>query len=739
MARLPSRDDLPQAVAQGSGIMVRPAQSNVGEALMQFGGVLGAQAKEDRRKQGVLERARATAYLQKQLMEGAERYTVQNKPDVGKWGDEFAKGSRSWRDEAAKHITDPNERELFMLQAEDDVTRYNINIRTGAQKIQNERQIETAKVAMDQIVDAAALTKDENERIALLSRVRDLGKDLVDSGLMTPAAMADFDIKARQKVAGLVVEQTIMNDPGVAYGALTGKPTESYVQKLGNKENAQRNPKARPRNPDGSLASSALGLFQFTDETWEGLRKKYPELGLTKSYGKVDNDLDGRLDPEQQYRAMQKFTELNAAQLRANDIQVTEATLYLAHFAGVGGAIKLLSADPTAPADKLFPKEAAANPRHFMGKTVAGTIASLTKGFNGQPIKVGAEYASLTPEQRITLTSKAKSAADTAWSQNKDEFATELMSTIADEAMAFGSREEAMKYVSEAEASADVRLKAEQLVNSRWNTQEKIKEEQRQEQWQQTYKTVQDGMDQGADKAELDALANKLTDQNDRASLKKFIADGPPQTDDWKLVNEIDRLRYSSSAEDQKKFIEMDLTRPGMLAGLSTQTRQQMFNQQEAARKSMRPDGKAPVFTTMAEIRGSYPPQLGLNVSGAKPDPEDVAVWNVIQSDIQARLDAEFTRTGQEPDQTRVNQIADEAIISWHNSTKTGGMFGLFQGDTSMAKAISDAYEALPAEGRKPLAHMWRDFVGVVEAKNRETGGKKVPTPEAFMQIYLKR
>jgi hypothetical protein len=738
MARLPTRDDLPQAVPSPAGGIVRAPQNNIGSALSRLGASMAAQAAEDRKKQGVMERARATAMLQSGLIESSSNYTPQNKPDVTKWSEDFYKGSTRLREESAKLISDPNERELFMLQSEDDLTRYNVNISQNAQKIQNERHIETTTLSMDQILDAAALTEDEEERIALLSKYRALSKDLVDANLMSPAKAADLDQKGRQKVAGLVVQQQIMKSPGVAYGALTGEPTENFLHKTLGKENARRDPTARPRDKDGNLMSSALGLFQFTDETWEGLRKKYPELGLTKSYGKVDNPNDGRLDNEQQMRAMRALTKENAAALRKADLPVTEATLYLAHFAGAGGAAKLLSADPGARAEVLFPAEAKANPRHFVGKTVGEAIASLTKGMDGQPIKVGPEYASLSAEQKIVLERQAKAAADQQWNQNKDEFETDMLATLADEAMMMDSREESLKYLQESDGSASVKLKAEPIINQRWNAKNKIKEERRQEEWQQTYKAVQDGMDAGADPVSLKDMADKLTDQNDRAALNKFILEGPPKKDTDALVNRIDTLRYSSDPEDQKKFIEMDLTTPEMLSGLTSASRQEMFRQQAAARKAQLPDGSSPELMTIANIRDSYPVQLGLEIKGANPDPEDVAVWSVIQGNIQMQLNAFTQQNGKPPDTAQAQQIADQAIISWHQSTKTGGIWGFNQNDTPMAKAISDRYEAMPAKDRPPLSALWRTYLSELQAHNQKTGKNLQPNPSFFMENYLK-
>ena len=90
------------------------------------------------------------------------------------------------------------------------------------------------------------------------------------------------------------------------------------------------------RNPN----SSATGRYQFIDSTWRGLMNNYPELGLT---------WDGRTDPAQQERAMQRFTSDNAAVLERSGIPVDGGSLYAAHFLGPGGAVNALSQPDQTP------------------------------------------------------------------------------------------------------------------------------------------------------------------------------------------------------------------------------------------------------------------------------------------------------------------------------------------------------------------------------------------------------
>lgn len=114
----------------------------------------------------------------------------------------------------------------------------------------------------------------------------------------------------------------------------------------------------RAKNPK----STATGRYQFLGSTWNGLAKKYPQLGLTP---------DGRYDPEQQERAMMRFTYDNANSLDRAGIPITNGTLYAAHFLGDGGARKVLRANPNTPVAQLVGGDViSANP-FLRGMTVA--------------------------------------------------------------------------------------------------------------------------------------------------------------------------------------------------------------------------------------------------------------------------------------------------------------------------------------------------------------------------------
>ncbi|CAO4179688.1 Transglycosylase SLT domain-containing protein [Methylorubrum populi] len=125
-------------------------------------------------------------------------------------------------------------------------------------------------------------------------------------------------------------------------------------------------------------ASTATGRYQFTKDTWAGLARKYPDLGLTP---------DGRTDAAQQERAMQAFTNDNARALTAAGVPINPGNLYVSHFLGEAGGPRFITgalSSPDAPAtDFVTPGAARANRTIFFNR-------------DGSPKTAGEVYAERT-------------------------------------------------------------------------------------------------------------------------------------------------------------------------------------------------------------------------------------------------------------------------------------------------------------------------------------------------------
>lgn len=147
--------------------------------------------------------------------------------------------------------------------------------------------------------------------------------------------------------------------------------------------------------------SSAAGLFQFIDQTWLAAVKKYGAkhgleaaaadiaIGDNGKYAVADaarrkEILDLRFDPAKAAALAGELAQENRAGLeRRLGRAVNNAELYAAHFLGVGGAAKLLTASPNAKAAEVTPQAAAANRPVFYGpsgpRTVAEVMSSISR------------------------------------------------------------------------------------------------------------------------------------------------------------------------------------------------------------------------------------------------------------------------------------------------------------------------------------------------------------------------
>lgn len=105
--------------------------------------------------------------------------------------------------------------------------------------------------------------------------------------------------------------------------------------------------------------SSAAGLYQFTEEAWQEIMEKAPDLGLTEN-GRVEKD------GFQQELAIEWSSQENAKELSSQDIPVDHKTLYGAHLLGVQNYIKVHK----APADTKLKTVIGTNERFSQFKTV---------------------------------------------------------------------------------------------------------------------------------------------------------------------------------------------------------------------------------------------------------------------------------------------------------------------------------------------------------------------------------
>ena len=161
-------------------------------------------------------------------------------------------------------------------------------------------------------------------------------------------------------------------------------------------------------NPDArAKTSSAAGLFQFIEQTWLGVVKKYgARHGLGAEAAAIRADADGRYavaSPALREQILDLRFDARVASALAGELAnenagllenrlgraATSADLYAAHFLGPHGAVKLLRAAADARAADILPAAAKANAHVFYdggcARTVAEVISSIAASMGVEP------------------------------------------------------------------------------------------------------------------------------------------------------------------------------------------------------------------------------------------------------------------------------------------------------------------------------------------------------------------
>jgi hypothetical protein len=113
------------------------------------------------------------------------------------------------------------------------------------------------------------------------------------------------------------------------------------------------------RSDVGASTSSAVGLFQFTEGTWNELCRQY----------KLPYTPEDRKDPQKSAEVASLYIgSINTTLQRALGRKPTYGEVYMGYFLGPTGAANFLRAlqkNPNAIGAEMFPKAAAANPGVF--------------------------------------------------------------------------------------------------------------------------------------------------------------------------------------------------------------------------------------------------------------------------------------------------------------------------------------------------------------------------------------
>lgn len=210
---------------------------------------------------------------------------------------------------------------------------------------------------------------------------------------------------------GLTEEQTraIRDQAGALFDAqkeatyLDGSGNGSLVDRIIGVESGGN---ASAKNPD----STATGLGQFIESTWLTMFKKYfPDRAANMTNAAI---LALREDADLSRQMVELYIVENAKILKGAGVAVNDAALYLAHFLGPGGAIKVLSASATEPIENILGADQInANKSILAGKTAGDVIAWSQR-------KVGVSDSEVAANERLSEIERER--ADTVKEYNEN-------------------------------------------------------------------------------------------------------------------------------------------------------------------------------------------------------------------------------------------------------------------------------------------------------------------------------
>lgn len=293
------------------------------------------------------------------------------------------------RNDASHSYNDPAIVEQNTLRAEGAAIAYAAKQGLGPQETAN-RQIAARSAVVKDAIDAAYGRGDFATALDIWKRYD--GKLDADTNNGLAARMKE----AQSQLAGARVYLGLQ---GIAGG------NAPYNLKVAGFEGGAKGNAAV--NPD----SGAGGRYQFTDQTWLAMARKY----LPETEGQTDAQvLQMRSDPAKvvdQDKVFAGFTRENEGALQKAGLPVNDTTRYLAHWFGPQGAVKLANADPNAPIENFLPS----------GRTPAGRTWAEANGIAGKTVAQVLQIAATrmggggkVPGQAPDLAGMTKAALDLA-------------------------------------------------------------------------------------------------------------------------------------------------------------------------------------------------------------------------------------------------------------------------------------------------------------------------------------
>ena len=218
-----------------------------------------------------------------------------------------------------------------------------------------------------------------------------------------------------EEQSAAIREQAGLLFDGQQSAALMGN-LSSFVNKVVGVESGG-DPTARNEN------STATGLGQFIESTWlEMFRRYFPDRAATMSEAAI---LALREDAALSRQVVELYAQQNARVLEGAGLAVNEASLYLSHFLGPDGAVKVLSASATTPISQLLGSgQINANQSILEGKTAGQVVQWAAE-------KMQITQAEVTANERLSELDRDRAEAAKEYNEGYAQRVSELQFEIA--------------------------------------------------------------------------------------------------------------------------------------------------------------------------------------------------------------------------------------------------------------------------------------------------------------------
>jgi hypothetical protein len=460
---------------------------------------------------------------------------------------------------------------------------------------------------------------------------------------------------------------SVQNTPGVA-GWMGG-----YLGRLATIESAGGRKVLNPENPD------VAGVWQFASATGK-------DFGL--------NSREDRLDVAKSTEAVVKLTMRNFSALQeALGRGPTPGELYLAHQQGASGAIKLLT-DPDAKAvDAVGVNAVRLNlPESVRGKAgniSAGQFAQLWTGkFDGGGaidanevmgvIEQSPAYARLGPDAQDKIKSDILTRVEKRNKEVEKNAVIDMQRSVVDQAVStFEDRNKAEAYVKSSIADADAREDALKMLRAQYSQIDENERVAYKQTLDGAYDAVTAAIDAGDVVGAYAAIPADIRGE-DRANLKKLIADGRAVTDDPELYDSILSLKLGTP-EDRASFANMDL-RP-LIGKLKPSTIEGLAKEQESLKKQLSDTGKVVSLETPAAMLDQRLREIEIDTS-SKASPADLRTARSIRSIMAQNLQNATRSAGRDLTPPEVEKVMDQTFMQFRS--KQAGWFSTSEVDLGL-------------------------------------------------------